>query len=121
MVQSSRSLIAPMPRSRSRDTAPVRRSRWKRRLSACRCSNTRSATWREVRAITRANTTPRSSWNRVPDRRSRPYAPSSASGSSSGRWATLSESTRRAMTSDTPITASLATTRKAKAMPTRAR
>ena len=31
-----------MPRSTSRATPPVRRSRWKRSDSACRCSNTRS-------------------------------------------------------------------------------
>ncbi len=61
-----------MPRSTSRETPPVRRSRWKRKLSACRCANTRSVISREVRASTRANTIVRSSWKNEVDRRSAP-------------------------------------------------
>ena len=48
--------IPRVPRSMSRDTPPVWRSRWKRRLRLCRCRNTCRATRRMARFATRTNT-----------------------------------------------------------------
>ncbi|MCY1215617.1 hypothetical protein D9M69_384720 [compost metagenome] len=64
--------MALPPRSTSRATPPVRRPRWNFRLNPCRCWNTFKVICREARAITRANTTWRSSVNRVTPMREAP-------------------------------------------------
>ena len=61
-----------VPRSMSRDTPPVWRSRWKRSERLCRCRNTSSATRRTARCATRTKTTSRSSAKSVVENRSRP-------------------------------------------------
>ena len=61
-----------VPRSMSRETPPVWRSRWKRSDSACRWRNTLSAMRRIARCVTRTNTTSRSSAKSVVDSRSAP-------------------------------------------------
>ncbi len=108
-----------VPRSMSRVTPPVCRSRWKRSDSACRCWNTCSATRRMARFATRTKTMSRNSANSVVDSRSSPYMPSSASGSTRICCFASSESTIPFMTSGTPTFASFAITRNVSATATR--
>ena len=54
-----------VPRSMSRVSPPVCRSRWKRSDSECMCSKTSSATRRMARCATFTNTTSRSSLKSV--------------------------------------------------------
>ena len=61
-----------VPRSMSRVSPPVCRSRWKRSDSECMCSKTSSATRRMARCATFTNTTSRSSLKSVEDMRSSP-------------------------------------------------
>ena len=61
-----------VPRSMSRVMPPVWRSRWKRRLSACRWRNTCSEIERAAPSVALANTSSRNSVNSAVDNRSKP-------------------------------------------------
>ena len=61
-----------VPRSMSRVSPPVWRSRWKRSDSECMCWKTSSATRRMARCATFTNTTSRSSLKSVEDMRRSP-------------------------------------------------
>ncbi len=61
---------ARVPRSMSRVMPPVCRSRWKRRLNACRWRNTCSEMLRAVPSVALAKISSRSSVNSVVDSRS---------------------------------------------------
>ena len=63
---------ARVPRSMSRVMPPVCRSRWKRRLSACRCENTFKEIERAAPAVAWENTSSRNSTNSEVDKRSKP-------------------------------------------------
>ena len=108
-----------VPRSMSRDTPPVWRSRWKRSDRQCRWRNTCSATRRIARWATRTNTTSRSSANSVVESAQQPVGDEQRERQRQHRLLRSSASTISFSTSGTPTLASLAVTRKASASSTR--
>jgi hypothetical protein len=102
--------IPRVPRSTSRVSPPVCRARWKRSDSACRWRKTSSAIVRTARCVAFANRNSRSSVNAVVDRRNRPYAAISASGTDSTAVVVSNESTIAFSSTGTPTFASLAAT-----------
>ena len=117
-VRPSRLSTACSPRSITRETPPVLRSRWKRRLSACSRSRVASAVLRTALCTTGEKTTSRTSPHACPPRsapgRRRRPGPGARRSARRGRGG-ASASTARFSTSGTATLNSLASTTSARA------